>query len=154
MQTLAAFLLPRRILLPAPEERLVQVAPGISVRCWCYWQQQNRDHALTLIVVHGLEGSTESQYMMGVARNGLEAGMNVVLMNQRNCGGMDDCAPTLYNSSLSGDVASVVQNLLVQDRVSRLALVMRAGGRMDAPRLPLRRTKRRMPRGETGTVAA
>jgi uncharacterized protein len=123
MQTLAAFLLPRRILLPAPEERLVQVAPGISVRCWCYWQQQNRDHALTLIVVHGLEGSTESQYMMGVARNGLEAGMNVVLMNQRNCGGMDDCAPTLYNSSLSGDVASVVQNVLVQDRVSRLALV-------------------------------
>jgi len=123
MQTLAAFLLPRRILLPAPEERLVQVAPGISVRCWCYWQPQNREQALTLIVVHGLEGSTESQYMMGVARNGLAAGMNVVLMNQRNCGGMDDCAPTLYNSSLSGDVAAVVENVLVQDRVSRFALV-------------------------------
>jgi uncharacterized protein len=123
MQTLAAFLLPRRILLPAPEERLVQVAPGISVRCWCYWQPQNREQALTLIVVHGLEGSTESQYMMGVARNGLAAGMNVVLMNQRNCGGMDDCAPTLYNSSLSGDVAAVVENVLVQERVSRFALV-------------------------------
>jgi uncharacterized protein len=123
MQTLAAFLLPRRILLPAPEERLVQVAPGISVRCWCYWQPQNREQALTLIVVHGLEGSTESQYMMGVARNGLAAGMNVVLMNQRNCGGMDDCAPTLYNSSLSGDVAAIVENVLVQDRVSRFALV-------------------------------
>jgi uncharacterized protein len=123
MQTLAAFLLPRRILLPAPEERLVQVAPGISVRCWCYWQPQNREQALTLIVVHGLEGSTESQYMMGVARNGRAAGMNVVLMNQRNCGGMDDCAPTLYNSSLSGDVAAVVENVLVQDRVSRFALV-------------------------------
>jgi hypothetical protein len=123
MQTLAAFLLPRRIFLPAAEERLVQVAPGISVRCWCYWQQQNREQALTLIVVHGLEGSTESQYMMGVARNGLAAGMNVVLMNQRNCGGMDDCAPTLYNSSLSGDVAAVVENVLVQDRVSRFALV-------------------------------
>jgi uncharacterized protein len=123
MQTLAAFLLPRRILLPAPEERLVQVAPGISIRCWCYWQPQNREQALTLIVVHGLEGSTESQYMMGVARNGRAAGMNVVLMNQRNCGGMDDCAPTLYNSSLSGDVAAVVENVLVQERVSRFALV-------------------------------
>jgi predicted alpha/beta-fold hydrolase len=123
MQTLAAFLLPRRIFLPAPEERLVQVAPGISVRCWCYWQQQNREQALTLIVVHGLEGSTESQYMMGVARNGLAAGMNVVLMNQRNCGGMDDCAPTLYNSSLSGDVAAVVENVLAQDRVSRFSLL-------------------------------
>lgn len=122
-QTLGAFLLPRRILLPPAEERLVEVAPGIQVRCWCRWQAQNRPQALTLIVVHGLEGSTESQYMMGVARNGLAAGMNVVLMNQRNCGGMDHCAPTLYNSSLSADVAAVAQHILDTDKISRFALV-------------------------------
>ena len=122
-QTLGAFLLPRRILLPPAEERLVEVAPGIQVRCWCRWQAQNRRQALTLIVVHGLEGSTESQYMMGVARNGLAAGMNVVLMNQRNCGGMDHCAPTLYNSSLSADVAAVAQHILDTDKISRFALV-------------------------------
>ena len=78
---------------------------------------------MTLIVVHGLEGSSESQYMLGVARNGLSAGMNVVLMNQRNCGGMNHCAPTLYNSSLSGDVAAVAQSLLNEDAVSQFALV-------------------------------
>jgi hypothetical protein len=61
--------------------------------------------------------------MLGVARNGLAAGMNVVLMNQRNCGGMDACAPTLYNSSLSGDVAAVVRSVLENDQVSRFALV-------------------------------
>ena len=122
LQTLAAFLLPRRIHLPAAEERLVEVAPGIRVRCWCYWQPQ-RSQVLTAIVVHGLEGSTESQYMTGVARHALAAGMNVVLMNQRNCGGMDHCAPTLYNSSLSADVAAVVQNVLQEDRVSKFALV-------------------------------
>jgi len=76
-----------------------------------------------LIVVHGLEGSSDSQYMMGVARNGLAAGMNVVLMNQRNCGGMDHFAPTLYNSSLSGDVAAVVRSVLENDGVSRFALI-------------------------------
>ena len=114
--------MPRSIDLPPAEERLVEVAPGIKVRCWCRWQKENPAEALTLIVVHGLEGSTESQYMNGVARDGLAAGMNVVLMNQRNCGGMDHCAPTLYNSSLSSDIAAVARNLIETDRITRFAL--------------------------------
>jgi hypothetical protein len=60
--------------------------------------------------------------MLGVARYGLAAGTNVVLMNQRNCGGMDHCAATLYNSSLSGDVAAVARSL-VSEGVARFALV-------------------------------
>jgi len=123
VQTIASFFLSRRILLPQAEERLVDVAPGIKVRCWCRWQAKNPREALTLIVVHGLEGSSESQYMMGVARNGLAAGMNVVLMNQRNCGGMDHFAPTLYNSSLSADVAAVANHMVQNDGVSQFALI-------------------------------
>lgn len=122
VQTIASFLMPRRIHLPAAEERLVEVVPGIKVRCWCHWQP-SRAEAMTVIVVHGLEGSSESQYMGGVARNGLAAGMNVVLMNQRNCGGMDHFAPTLYNSSLSADVAAVAKSVIENDGVSRFALV-------------------------------
>jgi predicted alpha/beta-fold hydrolase len=91
------------------------------VLCHCHWQTDRR--ALTLIVVHGLEGSSESQYMMGIARIGLAAGMNVVRMNQRNCGGMDHWAPTLYNSSRSGDVAAVARNLLERDGVPAFRLV-------------------------------
>ena len=125
MQTIASFLLPRKIHLPPAEENLVEVAPGVKIRCWCYWQKHEEDRrkALTLIVVHGLEGSTDSQYMVGVARNGLAAGMNVVLMNQRNCGGMNHSAPTLYNSSLSGDVAAVARSAVEHDGVSRFALI-------------------------------
>ena len=122
VQTVASFVMPRSIDLPPAEERLVEVAPGINVRCWCRWQQENPTEALTLIVVHGLEGSTESQYMTGVARDGLAAGINVVLMNQRNCGGMDHCAPTLYNSSLSSDVAAVARNLIEANRITGFAL--------------------------------
>jgi predicted alpha/beta-fold hydrolase len=122
VQTIASFLLPRRIHLPAPEERMIEVAPGIAVRCLIHWQK-NRREALTVIVVHGLEGSTDSQYMLGIARNGLARGMNVVLMNQRNCGGMDHLAPTLYNSSLSADVAAVARNVVEHDGVSRFALI-------------------------------
>jgi predicted alpha/beta-fold hydrolase len=123
VQTVASFLMPRKIHLPPAEERLVEVASGIQVRCWCYWQKDHRPDALTLIVIHGLEGSSDSQYMTGIARNGLAAGMNVVLMNQRNCGGMDDCAPTLYNSGLSGDVSEVARNVIERDGVSRFALI-------------------------------
>jgi len=122
VQTIASFLLPRRIHLQSLEERLIEVEPGIKVRCLCHWQSQ-RERALTLIVVHGLEGSTESQYMLGMARNGMRAGMNVVLMNQRNCGGMDHCAPTLYNSSRSPDVAAVARHVTEHDKISSFALV-------------------------------
>src|SRR6202043_1236772 len=112
---------PRKIELPEAEHRLVEVESGISVMCHCHWQK-NRE-ALTLIVVHGLEGSSESQYMRGIARNGLAAGMNIIRMNQRNCGGMDHCAPTLYNSSRSADVAAVARSLVEQDGIPAFALI-------------------------------
>src|SRR5712691_5471016 len=121
VQTLAAFFLSRRIHLPAAEHRLIEVEPGIPVLCHCHWQNDRK--ALALIVVHGLEGSSESQYMMGIARSGLAAGMNVVRMNQRNCGGMDHCAPTLYNSSRSEDVAAVARHVVEHAGVSRFALI-------------------------------
>jgi uncharacterized protein len=120
LQTLAAFFVSRRIDLPVAERRLIEVEPGVPVLCHCHWQENRR--ALTLIVVHGLEGSSDSQYMLGIARNGLAAGMNVVLMNQRNCGDMDHCAPTLYNSSRSGDVAAVAGNLVEHERISGFVL--------------------------------
>jgi len=120
-QTLASFFLARQIDLPPAEQRLIEVEPGIAVLCHCHWQKDRR--ALTLIVVHGLEGSSESQYMLGIARNGLAAGMNVVRMNQRNCGGMDHCAPTLYNSSRSPDVEAVARNLVERDGVPGFVLI-------------------------------
>jgi uncharacterized protein len=121
VQTLASFFLKRRIDLPAAEKRLIEVEPGISVLCHCHWQAERRN-ALTLIIVHGLEGSSESQYMMGIAQKGLAAGMSVVRMNQRNCGGMDHSAPTLYNSGRSADVGAVARNIVECDGVPGFVL--------------------------------
>lgn len=121
LQTLAGFFFLRSVKLPAAEERFVEVAPGVKVLCHCHWQS-NRRNANTLIIVHGLEGSSESGYMVGVTEKALAAGMNVVRVNQRNCGGTDRLAPTLYNSSLSGDVVAVARNVIEQDKVSRFVL--------------------------------
>jgi uncharacterized protein len=144
VQTLASFLIRRRFQLPAPEERLVEVAPGIRVLCHCHWQK-NRSAALTLIIVHGLEGSSDSQYMRGIAEKALAAGMNAIRFNQRNCGGTAALAPVLYHSGLSNDVGAVAREVIERDGVSRLALVgFSMGGNivlklagewgMDAPR--------------------
>jgi hypothetical protein len=122
LQTLASFFLPRRIAPPTAEKRLIEVEPGVQVLCHCHWQP-DRANALTVIIVHGLEGSSESQYMLGIAAKGTAVGMNVVRMNQRNCGGTDALSPTLYHSGRSQDVAAVAQNLIHQDRISRFALV-------------------------------
>jgi uncharacterized protein len=121
LQTLAGFFLFRNIQLPTPEARYVEVAPGIRILCHCHWQSDRRN-CLTVIVVHGLEGSSDSGYVVGVAQKSLAAGMNVVRVNQRNCGGTDNLAPTLYNSSLSGDIAAVARNVVKQDQISRFAL--------------------------------
>jgi len=120
-QTLASFFLPRRVILPPAEPRLIEVEPGVKVLAHCHWQS-NRKNALTVIVVHGLEGSSDSQYMLGIAAKGLALGMNVIRMNQRNCGGTEALAPTLYHSGRSQDVAAVAANLIDHDHISRLAL--------------------------------
>jgi len=122
VQTVASFLLPRHFNLPAPEERFIEVAPGIQVLCHCHWQA-DRTRPLTVIIVHGLEGSSDSQYALGVTEKALAAGMNVVRYNQRNCGGTDAMAPVLYHSGLSDDVAAVAHELIERDRISQLALV-------------------------------
>lgn len=101
---------------------MVEVAPGVHVRCHCHWQA-DRAKPLTIIIVHGLEGSSESQYMLGVTEKALAAGMNVIRYNQRNCGGTDALAPVLYHSGLSNDVAVVARELIARDGISRLALV-------------------------------
>lgn len=122
VQTVASFLFRRSLQLPEPEARMIEVAPGVRVLCHCHWQA-DRAGALTLIVVHGLEGSSESQYMLGTAAKALRAGMNVIRYNQRNCGGTEGVAPVLYHSGLSSDIAAVAREVIAQDGVERLALV-------------------------------
>ena len=121
VQTIASFFLPRHIILPDAEERLIEVDPGVRILCNCHWQA-NRQRALTVIIVHGLEGSSDSQYMLGIARKGLAAGMNVVRMNQRNCGNTDALSPTLYHSGRSQDIAAVARHFIAQEGISRIGL--------------------------------
>jgi predicted alpha/beta-fold hydrolase len=129
-QTLFAWAAPRRIELPPPEERVFSVAPEAQVVCQCHWLAGDAPRATT-ILVHGLEGSAESQYMIGTAKKALDAGFHVVRMNMRNCGGSARLSRTLYHSGLSGDVAAVAETI-AQDEPARVSRLMIAGFSMGA----------------------
>lgn len=121
IQTLAGNFLPRMNGLPAPESRLFSVETDVQILCHCHWQPVRRSRT-TLIIVHGLEGSSESKYVIGTANKAWRQGMNVVRMNMRNCGGTEELTSTLYNSSMSADVGAVVGSLISNDRLPSLAL--------------------------------
>jgi uncharacterized protein len=96
------------------EPRLFEVEPGTRLRGECHWQEQPREHP-TLVLLHGLEGSCESGYILGTAEKAYVAGFNVVRLNQRNCGGTEKLTPTLYHSGLSCDIRAVVLELIATD---------------------------------------
>jgi predicted alpha/beta-fold hydrolase len=120
--TLAGNFLPRANGLPEPEEQLFQVDEDAQVLCHCHWQPQPKLRG-TAIIVHGLEGSSLSQYVIGTGSKAWAAGMNVVRMNMRNCGGTETLSPTLYHSGLSSDIGSVMRTLIEQKRLPRVGAV-------------------------------
>ena len=104
------------------ESRLVEVEPGSSVLLRCRWQEGRRE-APTLLLLHGLEGSSDSLYMLGTARKGFDAGFNVVAMNMRNCGGTEHLAATLYHSGMTGDIDRVLtEELAGRERLREIFL--------------------------------
>ncbi len=117
---LAPAILPRKYpLLPAAVDRLFEVEPGSQILGKCHWQKDPAA-APTLISVHGLEGSTESSYMLGLAERAHAAGFNAIRLNQRNCGGTENLTPTLYNSGLSGDFRAVMDELIARDSLPEI----------------------------------
>ena len=134
LQTIVGNFLPREDHLPAPVSELVEVAPATvdqpasHVLCLCHWQPPAvRAQRPTAILVHGLEGSANSQYVVGNANKFWTAGANVIRMNMRNCGGaayeMAECTPTLYHSGLSGDIEAVMRFFLKREQLQSIALV-------------------------------
>jgi uncharacterized protein len=115
LMTMAAAFWPRKFpRLPAASSRLFEVEPGTQVRGDCHWQREPRAHP-ALVLLHGLEGSSDSGYMRGCAEMAFAAGFSVVRMNQRNCGGTEHLTPTLYHSGRSGDLRAVLAELIERD---------------------------------------
>ena len=120
VMTIASHLWRRRFpLLPAGEARLFQTERETQILAICHWQPRRLD-APTLVLLHGLEGSSESGYVTGTAERAWVAGFNVVRLNQRNCGGSEELTSTLYHSGLSIDIRNVLLELIEKDKLPAL----------------------------------
>src|SRR6266851_4251651 len=113
--TMVSAFVPRKFRLPAPEQRLFRVDPYSQLLALCHWQEGKRRDVPVIAIVHGLEGSCDSNYVVGIAEKAWERGFHVVRLNQRNCGGSEKLTPTLYNSGMSGDYACVLVELANED---------------------------------------
>ena len=100
--------------LPKPQSRYFDVANDARVLAHCHWQTKARTHP-TVIALHGLEGSSNAHYMRGLADKAFAYGFNVVLLNQRNCGGTENLSAGLYHSGLSADPSAVIRELIELD---------------------------------------
>jgi len=132
-QTIGAYLWPRRFGTAdrtGDEERLFEVEAGSQVLARCRWQP-NRAEQPTMVMWHGMEGSTSSAYMLTTAAKMFRSGFNVVRVNFRNCGGTEHLSPTLYHGGLSSDLRAVINELITRDGLSRLfAAGFSLGGNM------------------------
>ena len=126
LQTIVGNFLPRPAFrLPfVDDEVVVDPADGSRVVCHAHWHSgADMPRRLTLVLVHGLEGSSDSRYIQGLTVRAWTAGCNVVRMNMRNCGDSDALTPTLYHSGFSGDVGAVVEHYAKKFGLQRVAPV-------------------------------
>ena len=130
LQTIFGNFLRRADTLPEPVAQLVEVSPARNrqiasqILCHCHWQPlPERPERPTVIILHGLEGSSRSQYVVGNANKLWRAGANVIRMNMRNCGGTERLTPTLYHSGLSSDVNHVLHFFRDSQRLQSISLI-------------------------------
>ncbi len=101
-------------------ERFFLTEPDVQVLV--HSQQPEGLPKAELILVHGLEGSSQAGYARSLTQAALEAGYAVHRFNMRSCGGTEAvCGRTLYHSGQTSDVLAVARQL-VQEGARRVHL--------------------------------
>ena len=87
------------------------------------------NHRRLVILCHGLEGSSSSQYMIGLSSIFHANNWDVLAINYRGCSGEMNRAVRMYHSGATGDLDFVIQS--VKHQYDALALVgVSLGGNM------------------------
>src|SRR3954464_15082878 len=107
--------------LPRPTRRYFDVDHDARVAADCHWQPERWTRP-TILALHGLNGSSDAHYMRGIASKAFQRGMNVVRLNQRNCGDTEHLSAGLFHSGLTADAAHVIHELSDVDRLPALAV--------------------------------
>ena len=74
---------------------------------WLYVNDSKR----LVILLHGLEGSSDSQYIMGTTHALSQNGYNIAAFNFRSCSGEMNRQPVLYHSGWTIDLHHLISNI-------------------------------------------
>jgi predicted alpha/beta-fold hydrolase len=107
--------------LPPPTVRYFDVEPDARVLAHCHWQPAPWAQP-TILVLHGLNASSHAHYMRGIAAKAFAQGMNVVRLNQRNCGDTEHLSMGLFHSGLTADARYVIGELTAVDGISSITV--------------------------------
>lgn len=113
LQTIVAAKLPRRFGYgwTSWQPETIDLGAGGCIVGEASWQPGPRAASPALFLLHGLEGSAQSHYLVGMSKKAYAAGFHAIRINTRNCGGTEHLTPTLYCAGLSQDVEAVVGHL-------------------------------------------
>jgi predicted alpha/beta-fold hydrolase len=64
-----------------------------------------------IILLHGLEGSSKSQYIQGVIETLINLPIDIYAVNHRSCSGEINHNATMYHSGFTNDLAMILDNL-------------------------------------------
>ena len=97
--------------LPTPSAQLERLRTPDNDFLRIHTIEGDPDNPVALIL-HGLEGSLESTYVLGLVREIRKLGWTVVVMEHRSCGGEMNRAKRLYHSGETSDLAFAVDTLI------------------------------------------
>jgi predicted alpha/beta-fold hydrolase len=107
--------------LPLATPRYFDIEPDARVLAHCHWQPRRWEQP-AILLLHGLNGSSDAHYMKGIAAKAYARGFSVVRLNQRNCGGTEHLTAGLFHSGLTADAKHVIRELVEVDAVPAVAV--------------------------------
>ncbi|HEV8674002.1 MAG TPA: alpha/beta fold hydrolase [Methylomirabilota bacterium] len=109
----------RRASLPLRRERIATADGDFLDLDWL----DGPAGAPLLVVLHGLEGSARSHYVIGLLGEGRARGWRGVALNFRGCSGEANRLPRFYHSGDTADVDHVLGQLVTRDGDARIGAV-------------------------------
>jgi len=74
------------------------------------------------VIIHGLEGNAQRQYVLGLARHLNNNNWDVVAVNLRNCSGEVNRLYQSYNAGVSEDLEAVVQHIISANKYEHISI--------------------------------
>ncbi|MEL6592977.1 MAG: alpha/beta fold hydrolase [Bacteroidota bacterium] len=87
-------------------------------------------HKRLAFLSHGLEGSSERPYMLGMAKIFRDHGWDVMAWNNRSCSGEMNRLPKMYHQGATGDMGAVMDHCLKGDYEEVVMVSFSLGGGM------------------------